>query len=355
VSDLNVIGIDIAKNVLQIHGATKEGKCVFKKRSLRHEFLNNMARQPRVLVGMEACSGAHYWARELIKLGFDVKLMSPQKIKKYMEHNKNDAKDAEGCSEAVIRKNMKFVPIKTELQQDIQSLHRIRSHYVKEHTALMNMIRGLLAEYGIAIPKGEKALLETLEVLVDDSTNRLNEPNKAWLRRLQTDLFELDKQVCDYTEQVKKLAKSDPLCQRLETIKGIGPISASALVAKIGNDSEFKKGRELSAFLGLVPKQHSSGDKQMLLGITKHGDRYIRQLLIHGGRSCVKSALKKIKGSALYRNNDPYSVWIRSLVERRGYNKASVAVANKNARIALAVLKHETNFDIEKLYSLQIN
>jgi transposase len=344
-TELTIIGIDIAKNYIQIHGATDKGKMVFKKRTSREKFLPFMVNKPRCLVGMEACGGSHYWAIELIKLGFDVKLMSPQKVKKYAEHNKNDEKDAEACAEAVGRANMLFVPIKTATQLEIQSVHRVRSYYVRQRTALMNMIRGLLLELGIAIPKGASALLKRLSLLCDADICQLSEKNKALFQALYEDLKKLDGAIEVYTAQLKELSKEDELCARIQTIEGIGPISATALIAKIGNGNEFKKGRDLSAYLGLVPKQHSSGETQLLLGISKHGDRYIRQLLIHGGRSAVQAAKRKNKITGLYRKQDAHSQWIRKLTERVGMNKASVAVANKNARMVVALLKNKTTFE----------
>lgn len=345
-SDITIIGVDIAKNYIQIHGTTSMGKVLLKKRLPRGKFLQFMANIPKCLVGMEACGGAHYWAIELIKLGFDVKLMSPQKVKKYLDnHNKNDERDAAACAEAVSRANMTFVPIKTAEQMNIQSLHRIRSLYIRQRTALMNMMRGLLLELGIAINKREAALVKKLNELLDADNACLSEQTKAHFQNLYVDLKNLNTQIETHTNTLKALAKKDDLCQRLQTIEGIGPISATALVAKIGNGSEFRKGRELSAYLGLVPKQHSSGETQRLLGITKHGDRYIRQLLIHGGRSVVQASKRINKATGNYQKQDPHSQWVRKLADRLGTNKASVAVANKNARMVIALLKNRTTFD----------
>lgn len=342
--DLTTIGIDIAKNYIQIHGVDSRGKRVLKKRVARDNFLTFMSNLPKCLVGMEACGGAHHWANELIKLGFDVKLMSPRKVKMYVENNKNDAKDAEACAIAVTRANMRFVPIKNAVQMEIQALHRIRSFYVKQRTGLTNMIRGVLLEMGIAIPKGKSALVKKLCILLDADNACLNDKMKNVFQHLYDDLKGLNEEIEHHTASLEKLAKEDEYCKRISTLPGIGPITATAMIAKIGNGGEFKKGRELSAYLGLVPKQHSSGDKQMLLGISKHGDRYIRQLLIHGGRSNVQAALKKNKMTGLFEKQDEHSCWIRKLVERIGMNKASVAVANKNARMVIALLKNQTTF-----------
>lgn len=343
--ELTTIGVDIAKNFIQIHGTNNKGNCVLKKRVARGKFLTFMSNLPKCLVGMEACGGAHYWAHELIKLGFDVKLMSPRKVKKYVENNKNDAKDAEACAEAVTRANMLFVPIKTQVQMEIQTLHRIRSFYVKQRTGLTNMMRGVLLEMGIAITKGKSALVNHLRLLLDEENRSLNDKMKHVFQDLYDDLKRLDEDIDRHTKVLEKLAKEDEHCQRISTLPGVGPITATAMIAKIGNGCEFKQGRELSAYLGLVPKQHSSGEKQVLGRISKHGDRYIRQLLIHGGRSSIKAAMRKNKKTGLFEKQDEHSQWMRKLAERIGMNKASVAVANKNARMIVALLKNETTFE----------
>ena len=346
--NLTVIGIDIAKNVFQIHGADSQGKRLLKKRISREGFLPFMANLPGCLVGMEACGGAHYWAKELIKLGFDARLMSPIKVKKYADdHQKNDERDAAACAEAVTRANMRFVSVKTDVQSEISAMHRVRSYYIKQRTALMNMMRGLLAESGVVIAKGQAQLTKKLVELLDDECERLSPAEKRLFKRLREDLAKVEEEVAHHTSKLEKLAKEDEACRRLQTIEGIGPLSATAIVAKIGNGSEFRKGRDLSAYLGLVPKQSSSGDKQVLGSITKHGDRYIRQLLVHGGRACVNAAFRLDKSTGAFHKNDPHSSWIRSLADRVGVNKACVAVANKNARMVVAILKNKTKFQPE--------
>lgn len=342
--DITIIGIDIAKNNLQIHGKNARGKTVLKKCLPRNKFLPFMAKLPGCLVGMEACAGSNYWANELIKLGFEVKLMSARKVKMFVICQKNDNKDAEACSIAVDREDMTFVPIKTKEQMDIQAAHRIRNFYVKYKTALMNMIRGLLLENGIAIKKGEKALIEKINQILCSEDSLLTGNMKKMLRDLYTSLEETSSHADQKTNEIEKLADKDPLCQKIMTLPGIGPIGSSAVIAKIGNGSEFKNGRELSAYLGLVPKQNSSGEKESLGRITKHGDRYIRYLLIHGGRAAVKAAIKKNKKTGSFIKNDEHSQWIRNLCHRVGQNKASVAVANKNARLVIGLLKKDKNF-----------
>ena len=344
-TNITTIGVDIAKNYIQIHGINNKGKPLLKKRLPRNKFLSFMANLPKCLIGMEACGGANYWAVELIQLGFDVKLMSPAKVKKYVENNKNDAKDAEACAEAVTRANMRFVPVKTKEQMEIQSLHRIRSFYVKQRTGLMNMMRGILIEMGIAIPQGKFALIKHLNMLLDAEDARLNIKMKNIFQELYDDLKKLNNEIDRHTDSIEKLAQEDEYCKRIITLPGIGPITATAVIAKIGNGNEFHQGRELSAYLGLVPKQHSSGEKHVLLGISKHGDRYVRQLLIHGGRSALKAAMRKNKITGLFEKQDAHSQWIRKLADRVGMNKASVGIANKNARIIIALLKNQTLFE----------
>lgn len=342
--DITTIGIDTAKNYIQIHGENSQGKRVLKKRLSRANFLPFMVNLPKCLIGMEACGGSNYWARKLTELGFEVKLMSPFKVKKFVENNKNDEKDAEACAEAVRRGNMTFVPIKTPVQQEIQATHRIRSFYVKQQVRLSNMIRGLLLEVGIAIPKGKAALMEKLRSLLTEENTSLSPRTKAEFQGLYNDLKRLYETVEVHKSTLEKLAEEDEHCSRIMTVAGVGPITATAMVAKIGNGSEFKKGRDLSAFLGLVPKQNSSGEKVRLGGISKHGDRNLRQLLIHGGRSCLKAAMKKNKQSGAYEKQDEHSQWARKLAERVGRNKTSVAIANKNARIILGILKSGSYF-----------
>ena len=345
---ITIIGIDIAKNYIQIHGTNDKGKVLLKKRLPREKFLAFMATLPSCLVGMEACGGAHYWARELKKLGFDARLMSPQKVKKYVDGRiKNDERDAAACAEGVSRGNMTFVPIKTPEQLKIQRTHRIRRFYIRRRTALMNMMRGLLLEQGIAISKSESALIKKLNNLLDGSSVCLDEENKESFQHLYVDLKELDMLIDEQTKKLKALAKKQAVCERLQTIEGIGVITATALLAKINNGSEFKNGRELSAYLGLVPRQHSSGDTQRLLGITKHGDCYIRELMIHGGRAVVQAARRTNKITGEYIKQDAHSQWVRKLSERLGTNKASVAIANKNARMVIALLKNQTTFNAQ--------
>jgi transposase len=288
------------------------------------------AQRPPCLIGMEACGSAHFWARKLIELGHTVKLMAPQFVKPYVKSNKNDARDAEAICEAVGRPTMRFVSIKTPEQQALLALHRARQGFVRARTAQGNQIRGLLAELGCVIPKGRSHLEQHIPDILEDAENGLSGMSRELFARLLEHLRHLDAQVRALEGQIKAWHREDAASRRLEQVPGIGPLTASALVASIGDARNFKNGRQLSAWLGLVPRQHSSGGKPTLLGISKRGDVYLRTLLIHGARS----ALLRAKPSD----------WGAALAERRNPNLAAVALANKNARIVWALLAHGRDF-----------
>lgn len=333
--DIKRVGIDLAKQVFQVHGVDSQEKAVLRKQLRRAQMLDYFKKLPPCLIGMEACSSAHYWGRELQKLGHTVKLMAPQFVKPYVKSNKNDANDAEAICEAVARPTMRFVAIKTIAQQDIQAVHRIRSGLVQERTAKVNQIRGLLGEYGIVVNRRVDTLRKALPFLLEDADNGLTIDFRMLLADLQQDLTTLDERVGDLDKKIKTLASSNTDAKRLQQIPGIGPITATALVCAIGDSKQFKRGRDMAAWLGLTPRQHSSGGKDRLLGISKRGDAYLRTLLIHGARSVLKGAGKK---------DDPRSCWLQNLCSRRNKNIAAVALANKNARIAWALLTKETDY-----------
>jgi transposase len=326
--NINTLGIDLAKNVFQLHGADKKGKQVLSKKLSRAKLIEFIATLPVCTIGIEACIGAHYWARQFNKMGHTVKMMAPQFVKPYVKSNKNDRNDAAGIAEAATRPTMKFVPIKTIQQQDILLLHRARNLIMKQRTAQANQIRGLLAEYGIILPKGITHL-NKLPIILEENKDKLTIKSQNIFSKLYEQFKLFNKEVKNYEKEIELNANQDFKCKEIMEIEGIGPITASAAVATIGDASVFKNGREVAAWLGLVPKQHSSGDKTRLLGISKRGDRYLRTLLIHGGRSVVKTCGNK---------NDKRSVWISNKKNRSGFNKAAVAVANKNARIIWAML-----------------
>ena len=326
---LNVVGIDIAKRVFHLAGANERGKVILRKRLVRGEVLSYTATLPPITIGMEACGGANYWARELRAQGHTVKLMAPQYVKPYVKTNKNDMRDAEAIAEAVTRESMRFVPIKEVAQQDIQSLHRVRERLVAARTALINEMRGLLAEYGVILPKGVNSFRKTLIEKLDTEQDKLTSMGQELFRRLYDEFTQLEGELSYYEEKLQTLATRHPECQRLLTIPGIGPMTATALIAAVGDMSVFKNGRQFAAWLGLVPKQHSTGGQTLLLGISKRGDSYLRKLLIHGARATLRWVGTK---------TDRRSEWVRGLLERRGWNRTAVAVANKNARIVWALL-----------------
>ena len=337
--EVKVLGIDLSKSVYVLHGVDGLGRVVLQKRLSRKQFGIFMAQLPGCLVGIEACGSAHYWARTLLGFGHDVRPISPQFVKPYVKTNKTDQADAEAICEAVSRPNMRFVSVKSVEQQDVLSLHRVRRRVVRARTALANEIRGLLAEYGIVIAKGLAPLRRDVAALIGDIDDaRLTPMGRNLFTQLYDELVQWDAKVNDYNEAIERIYSQCSIAQRLTQIPGIGPLTATALVASVGDARVFKNGRQLAAFLGLVPKEHSSGGKQKLLGISKRGDAYLRTLLIHGGRAVVR---------CLGNKQDRLSCWTRQLVDRRGKNIAAVAVANKNARTAWALMLHSENYCIQ--------
>lgn len=333
---VTVIGLDLAKNVFQVHGVDEGGQVVLRRKLRRDEVAPFFANLPPCLVGMEACGGSHFWARKLRALGHDARLMAPQFVKPYLKEQKNDANDARAICEAVSRPSMRFVAVKSVDQQAMACVHRVRSGWVKARTALTNQIRGMLAEFGVVLPQGMKALRERLPEVLEDGSNELS----GLVRRLMQDLLEQLKQLDAWAQQqqrqIEALAKQSPSCQRLQQVPGIGPITATALVSSMGDGAQYENSRQASAAVGIVPRQHSSGGKSTLLGITKRGDPYLRYLLIHGARAVIKVAMAKPA-----HNRDR---WLAKLLERKHPNVAAVALANRNARIAWALLRHERTY-----------
>jgi len=282
---VTIVGIDLAKNVFQIHGVDAHGKAVLKKQIRRDQLMLFFTNLPACLIGMEACASAHYWARRLQECGHTVRLMAPQFVKPYVKTNKNDAADAEAICETVARPNMRFVPIKTESQQAVLTLHRVRQSFVKARTAHANQIRGLLAEFGLVIPQGIAHIAQRVPEPLDSDTCALPGPFRLLVQRLMEHLKLLDQHVRELETQIQIWQRDDPASRKLAEIPGVGPITASALVASIGDAKNFENSRQLAAWLGLVPRQHSSGGKSTLLGMSKRGDSYLRTLLIHGARS----------------------------------------------------------------------
>ena len=287
---IKVLGIDLAKNSFQLHGVDKKGHVVLKKKLSRHKLTAFIANLPPCLIGLEACGGAHYWVRTFTQMGHTVRMIAPQFVKPYVKSNKNDAIDAEAICEAVQRPSMRFVPVKTIEQQDIQSIHRIRSQQVVRRTAQTNQIRGLVLEYGIVIPKGIASIRKAIPDILEDAEKPLTLLFRELLRELYNEVVHLDERIGTLEQKLKLICVRNEDCQRLLTIPGVGFLTATALIAAIGDITVFKNGRELAAWLGLVPRQHSTGGKPTLLGISKRGDSYLRTLLIHGGRSVVRVA-----------------------------------------------------------------
>lgn len=331
---VTTLGIDLAKNVFQLHGVNELGKPVIKKQLRRDQMAEFFVNLPACLIGMEACGSAHHWARKLQGFGHTVKLMAPQFVKPYVKTNKNDAADAEAICEAVSRPNMRFVPIKNVEQQSVLALHRVRQGFVKARTAQANQIRGLLAEFGLIIAQGIGHIAHRVPELIEDASNELPGSFRLLVQRLLDHLKELDAQVEELESQIVKWHRQSEASSKLAKVPGIGPITASALVATIGDAKNFDNGRQVAAWLGLVPRQHSSGGKQNLLGMSKRGDCYLRTLLIHGARSVIHWETRKPDSCS----------WVSGVLKRRNKNVAAVALANKNARIVWALLAHDRVF-----------
>jgi transposase len=335
--EMTVLGIDLAKHVLHAVGMDNTGKIVFRKRLSRHDLIPFIAKLHIVLIGIEACGGAHYWARRFRTYGHEVKLMAPQFVKPYVKSNKNDSRDAEAIAEAVTRPTMRFVPTKDIAQQDIQALHRVRERLLGERTALVHAVHGLMHEYGIVMPKGVSKFRQAVVGKLEAEKDKLTPLSQEMFWKLVEEFAALEKQLVYYQENLAALATTHPECQRLMTIPGIGPFTATALVAAVSDASAFKNGRQCAAWLGLVPRQHSTGGKERLLGISKRGDSSLRKLLGHGARTTIRWVGRK---------TDRRSQWIRQLVERRGKNRAAVAVANKNARMVWALLTSHQDYQL---------
>lgn len=321
------VGIDIAKQVFLIHGVDAKGVVVLRKKLKRHEVLRYFAQIPSVEIGIEACGGSHYWARELGKQSHRVKLISPHFVGPYRRKGKNDANDAEAICEAISRPGMNFVAVKSEGQQSILMVHRVREQLISDRTSLINQMRGHLLEFGVVLPMGRRRFQKTIiDVLSEDQLPTLV---VTMLHEMLVRLSRLDEDIVDLDSRIERWAREDEIASRLMKMDGIGPLSASALVATAGNGRVFKNGRQFAAWLGLVPSQYSSGGKSKLGPITKKGDRYLRKLLVQGARTVLLMAT---------RDRGDHAKWIQSLRERRPDNVVAVAMAAKQARMAWAVM-----------------
>ena len=335
---LSRVGVDLAKNVYQLHGVDRSGKTLWKRRLKRHQWfkvlLDNI--EPGCVIGMEACASAHHWGRQLQSRGYSVKLIPPQFVKPYVKSNKNDARDAEAICEAMSRPNMRFVTVKTVAQQDIQATHRIRAELMTQRTAKANQIRGLVAEYGLVAPKHLSSLRGAIPCWLEDAENGLSGDFRTLLQGVWTDLLLLDERVGEMDQVIKRLAENNEDCVRLQQLRGVGPMISTAMVATVGDARQYRKSRQMAAGIGITPRQHSSGDKHRLLGISKRGDVYLRTLMIHGARAVVAVAKHK---------DDRLSRWVTGIATKRHPNVAAVALANKTARMAWAMLRHEADYD----------
>ena len=330
------VGLDLAKSVFVVYGVDEREHCRLRRTLRRAELLPFFAALEPCLIGMESGSGAHYWARELGALGHDARIMDPRLVVPYRSEGrtgKNDSNDAAAICEAVGRPRMRFVPIKDPDQQAVLLVHRVRKGLVNEQNRVANQLRGLLAEFGVVLPKGLASLKRQWPAMRQSDSDRV--PGLAWqeLDALYRRLSDLQQSIVAYDRKIQEHVRQDPRAKRLTEVKGIGTITASALVATIGNGRDFKNGRQLGAWLGLVPRQYSSGGKPRLGRITKRGDDYLRTLLVHGARSELMY---------VHRRDDPKSQWALKLREEKSWNKASVALANKHARIAWAILARES-------------
>ena len=328
------VGLDIAKNVFQAHGVDAEGGVVFRKRIMRAKVRDFFANLPRCLVGIEACASAHQWAREIGALGHTVKLMPPAYVKAYVKSQKNDSADAEAICEAVTRPNMRFAEVKSVEQQSVLAMHKIRATLIRHRTRVGNSIRAYMAEFGVIAPIGRVGLESLVQIICDGQDECITPMVRRALGYLVNQYDQLRAQILDCDRHVLEWHRGNETSRRLATIPGIGPLAASALVAAIGDASTFKSGRALSAWLGLVPKQNSTGGKERLGGISKRGDNYLRWLLVAGSMSVIRYAQR----------HGTKRPWLVKLLERRAYKIAAVALANKVARMVWALMTKGENY-----------
>ena len=326
---ITTIGIDLAKIVFQVHGIDEHGKVVLRRQLRRAQLLVFFSRLEPCLIGIEACASSHYWARKFEGLGHTVRLMAPQFVKPYRKNDKNDGNDAEAICEAVQRPSMRFVPVKSPQQQAELAVHRVRRRLMGQRTALINQLRGLLGEYGLVLAQGANNVRGKLPALLESGSDPMPPLALEIFRELYEELVALEQRIDAHDRRIERLYRGNPLCQRLGEQEGIGALTATAFVATVAHAAQFKNGRQCAAWLGLVPKQDSSGGKSRLLGISKRGDVYLRTLLVHGARSAMRHSAKR---------TDPKSRWVEQLRKRRGDNIAAVALAAKHARILWALM-----------------
>jgi len=332
------IGIDLAKNTFYLIALSETGQLYERKKLSRKQLIDFLAQQPRATVAMEACASAHHWGRKIQTLGHGVELLPAQHVKGYLRGQKNDYNDARAIAEASQHGAIRHVGIKSLTQQDEQSFLNMRQHISDSRKRLISHIRGLLAEYGLVLPKGSHVLRRELPFILEDAENGLTDSFRQLLMRHQKMLISLDEELSWYDEQLAHKSRQHEVCQRLMEIPGIGPVVSVSMSAWMGDGKQFHRGRDASAALGLVPRQWSTGGREVLLGITKRGDKRLRALVIHGARAVVSRTKEK---------TDRLSQWVNRLVERRGFNKAVVALANKIVRIAWVLIRHGKSYEVQ--------
>ncbi|ATJ83421.1 IS110 family transposase [Halomonas beimenensis] len=336
--NISRVGVDIAKSVFHVHGVDRHHQVQWRGQYSRGKWLEALVRRAPAgaEIGMEACASSHYWARVLQARGYRVRLIAAQFVKPYVKSQKNDRADAEAICEAMSRPHMRFVAVKTVAQQDTQAAHRIREALVGQRTAKANQIRGLVGEYGLVAPRGIAPLRRALPCWLEDAENGLSDDFRVLLAGLAEDLRYLDARITQLTQTIERHARQDPVAKRLLALHGVGPITASALAGALGDGQAFARGREFAASLGLTPRQHSTGGRPRLLGISKRGDRYLRTLLVQGSRAVLRHVTAR---------EDGLSRWLQALTARRPDNVAVIALANKTARLAWAITRHKVAYD----------
>lgn len=332
------VGVDISKSSFHVHAVDRHDQTVWNAALKRDKWVEALCDkvEPGALIALEACASSNHWWRVLQKRGYQVRLISALFVKPYVKSNKSDKLDAEAICEAASRPNMRFVAVKSVSQQDLQAVHRVRSELIKQRTAKVNQTRGLVAEYGLVAPLGIHKLRCAIPCWLEDAENGLSEDFRQLLAELYNDLQRLDERIDAQDNRIERQSKEHPIAKKLMTLRGIGPLTATALAIALGDGSSFNKGKDFAASLGLTPRQHSTGGKEKLLGISKRGNSYLRTLLIHGARAVLYNA---------HRHDDNLSQWVEQLAERKHKNIATVALANKTARIAWAIVKNQTDYD----------
>ena len=338
---VKLIGIDLAKSVFQVCALNQAGRVIFNRSLRRAQLVQQLQDLEPTTVAMESCASASYWGRRFQAMGHTVRLIPPQHCKPFLRTGKSDARDALAICEAASRPNLHCVPIKTTAQQDLQLLHRIRQRHIRNTTALANQIRGMAREYGVDFPVGLRALRNALPAALEDGENELTPVAREMLHELYEELLQMIARNQALLARIVEQARTQPAYERLQTVPGIGPVVASALIAAIGNGHQFRNGRQMAAWLGLVPRQHGTGGRIALLGISKNGDRHLRMLVIHGARAALRWARGK---------DTPLGAWISPVVTRRGMNKAVVALANKLARISWNVVAKGCTYEPAKAF-----